>query len=268
MHRLILFIFLGLFSAAQSQELSICSWNLKDFGSAKNETEIYFIANTIKAFDVVAIQEVVASAGGEEAVARLHEALEMLGDSWEYTISEATSSSAYKTERYAFLWKNKRLEKVGDAWLEIKYTLEIDREPYFITFKVKDKKFTLVSFHAITKSKQPETEIKYFKFMPAEYPGLQLIFCGDFNLPQSHSVFNPLKEQGFSPALVGQKTSLRDRCLDDGCLANEYDNFFLQATRFELLDKGVVHFYKSFPDLESARKISDHIPVYVKIRMR
>jgi hypothetical protein len=76
MHRLILFILIGLLASAQSQELSICSWNLKDFGSAKNETEIYFIANTVKGFDVVAIREVVASAVGEEAIIRLYEALE------------------------------------------------------------------------------------------------------------------------------------------------------------------------------------------------
>jgi len=76
MHRLILIILICHLSTARSRELSICSWNLKDFGSAKNETEIYFIANTVKGFDVVAIREVVASAVGEEEIIRLYEALE------------------------------------------------------------------------------------------------------------------------------------------------------------------------------------------------
>ena len=71
----------------------------------------------------------------------------------------------------------------GKAWLETKYNIVIDREPYFATFKFEGKSFTVVNFHAITKSKQPETEIKYFKFLPAEYPDKNLIFCGDFNCP-------------------------------------------------------------------------------------
>jgi endonuclease/exonuclease/phosphatase family metal-dependent hydrolase len=211
---------------------------------------------------------VVALNGGVESIERLQRELARSGESWEYAISEPTSSSAYKVERYAFLWKSRKVEKKGEAWLEKKYNLEIDREPYFITFKVKGKEFTLANFHAITKSRQPETEIKYFKFFPGEYPDHRLIFCGDFNLPQTHSVFNPLKEKGFIPALSGQKTSLRDRCLDDGCLANEYDNFFLQPEKFELVEKGVIHFYRDFTDFEDARKISDHIPVYIEIKIR
>jgi hypothetical protein len=46
----------------------------------------------------------------------------------------------------------------------------------------------------ITKQTKPETEIKYFKFFPGEYPTLNLIFAGDFNCPQSHTVFIPLRK--------------------------------------------------------------------------
>jgi hypothetical protein len=40
---------------------------------------------------------------------------------------------------------------------------------------------------------QPETEIKYFKFFPDEYPTLNLIFVGDFNCPITYG-FNPLRK--------------------------------------------------------------------------
>jgi hypothetical protein len=36
----------------------------------------------------------------------------------DYVISDPTSSSAYKTERYAFIWKT--IKKIGRAWLEKK----------------------------------------------------------------------------------------------------------------------------------------------------
>jgi hypothetical protein len=68
-------------------------------------------------------------------------------------ISDPTFSSAYKTERYAFIWKKSKIKKIGRAWLEQKYNLEIDREHYFCTFEHNKKQFTVVNFHAVTKKK-------------------------------------------------------------------------------------------------------------------
>lgn len=242
--------------------ISMCTWNLKDFGNTKNDSEIKYIAGILMHYDINAIQEVVAISGGTQAVARLVDALNRTGANWDYCISDPTVSSSYKTERYAFIWNKSKIRKIGDAWIEKKYNLEIDREPYFATFSKDGKKFTLVNFHAKTKSKQPETEIKYFKYLPAEYPKLNLIFCGDFNFPESHSVFDPLKAMGYASVLQGQKTTLRDRCLSDGCLASEFDNVFYKKHLFKVIQKGIVHFYKDFPNLETAKGISDHVPVW------
>ena len=257
------------FSSHSENQVSICSWNLKDFGRTKSDAEIEFIANTIKDYDIVLIQEVVAKdPGGAQAVGRLGDALNRKGAKWEYRISDITSGeNSYKRERYAYLWKPSKVKLVGKPWLEIKYTNEIDREPFFATFKQADKSFTLVNFHAITKSKQPETEIKYFKFLPEEYPDLNLIFCGDFNVPQSHTVFNPLKKMGYQSALTGQKTSLKMECISDDCLASEFDNVFYNAGKVSRQSSGVIHFYKSFVDLKQARMISDHVPVYFKFSL-
>ena len=221
-----------------------------------------FIANTVKDFDVIAIQEVVAGYGGPQAVARLHDALSRKGMKWDYSISEPTSSSAYKTERYAYIWKTSKLKKVGEAWLEQRYHLEIDREPYYITLNSNGKDFTLVNFHAITKSMQPETEIKYFKFLPAIYSNHNLIFTGDFNVPQSHTVFNPLRKMGYSPSMVGQNTSLKKTCIESDCLASELDNFFFVKSRFKTYNSGIIPFYQAFADHNEARLISDHVPIF------
>lgn len=186
--------------------VSVTSWNLENFGKSKTDSVIEFFANTLKDYDVIAIQEVFAGYGGSQAVAKLSDILNRKGTKWDYTVSNPTSSNnSYKIERYAFIWKTSKLTKIGDAWLEKQYSNEIDREPFFATFKSKVKLFTLVTFHAITIAKQPETEIKYFKFLPAEYPNLNLIFCGDFNCLQSHTVFNPLKTMGYKPIFTGQK---------------------------------------------------------------
>jgi len=258
------FCFCHSYSKHTGTNVSICSWNLMDFGKSKSDTAIEFIANTIKDYDIVLIQEVVAKdPGGAQAVGRLGDALNRKGVKWEYRISDPTSGeNSYKSERYAILWKPSKATLIKKPWLEIKYTEEINREPFFATFRSGTKEFTIVDFHAITKSMQPETEIKYFKYLPEEYPDLNLIFGGDFNLSQSHSVFNPLRKMGYLPTLKGEKTSLRQECFNEDCLASEFDNFFFKSNKITNVSSGVIHFYKSFPNIKEARKISDHIPIY------
>lgn len=248
------------------QNISICSWNLRDFGKSKSNFEIQFVAKTIVIFDVVAVQEVVAGPGGPQAIARLADELNRMGSKWDYVISKPTSGSTGSSERYAFLWKTSKVKKIGDSWLSSHYALEIDREPFFCRFKAKDKIFTIVSFHSVTKSKHPESEIKYFKFFPGLYSNDNLIFCGDFNLPQSHTVFNPLRKMGYRSVLVGQKTTLRKKCIQQGCLASEFDNFYYNPSFISIVRSGFVEFYRLFPSLRTARLISDHIPIFAEIK--
>ncbi len=250
--------------------ISVVSWNLLDFGKTKSDEEIEYIAGIVKDFDIVLIQEVVAKdPGGAQAVGRLGDALNRNGTKWEYRISDITSGeNSYKRERYAFLWKPSAVKLVGKPWLEQTYSAEIDREPFYASFSKAGKELTLVNFHAITKSKQPETEIKYFKFLPQTYPDLNLIFCGDFNLPQSHSVFNPLKKMGYEPVFTNQKTSLKKACEQEDCLASAFDNIFFNVSRLQNVSGKVIHFYRSFDDISEARKISDHVPIAVEFTLK
>jgi exonuclease III len=151
--------------------------------------------------------------------------------------------------------------------LEQKYRQEIDREPYMATFSFGTKNFTIATMHAIPTAKNPETELKYLKEIPAAYPGKNLIFCGDFNLSQSNKVFTPLKNLGYPPVLQNQKTSLKRECKAGECLASEYDNIFYDSRQFKTIESGVVHFYKQFATLKEAQAVSDHIPVYLNFSL-
>ncbi len=262
------FLFLLIFTTTLFSQTKILSWNLENFGKSKSNQEITFIANTVKDYDIVAIQEVVAGDGGAQTVAKLADELNRKGAQWDYTISDPTSSSAYKTERYAFLWKTSKVKKIGKAWLEKKYHLKIDREPYYCTFQYGNKQFTVVNFHAITKKMQPETEIKYFKFLPDAYPTLNLIFVGDFNCPQSHTVFFPLKKMGFLSVFVNQKTSLKKECSLTDCLASEFDNIWYDSAKVSLINSEIIPFYQAFDTLKEARTISDHIPITAEIHLK
>lgn len=255
-------------SLANAQKpIAFCSWNLQNFGKSKHDTTISFIAELLKDFDVVALQEVVAGPGGAQAVARLHDALGRKGAKWDYAVSDPTDGDG--KERYAFLWKPSRVKPKGRPFLERFYKDEIDREPYLMTFADKEgKEFTVVSFHAVPKKKQPERELKFLKCLPEMYPGTNMVFTGDFNCPESHTVFNPLKRMGYKPALVGQKTTLKQQCVGGDCLASEYDNFFYHEKGIRMIRAGIVPFHQRYPSTKEARRLSDHLPIFAHFYLR
>ena len=251
-----LFLLSSLLNFAQ---ITISSWNIKDMGKSKSDEVISYMAETLRDFDVVAIQEVVAGPGGAQSVTRLADELNRKGVKWDYAISNPTKSSPYSSERYAYLWKTNKVKVIGKPWLDQNFVNDIEREPHMITISYQGKQLTLVNFHAVPSTKQPEREIKYFKFLPDLYPDKQLVFMGDFNLPDHHTVFNPLKKMGYVHAFIGQKTSLRSKCntkIIDDCLSKSYDHFFFSASHVELLNCDVIYFYEDYTNIKDARKVS------------
>ena len=247
-------------------QVSVCSWNIANLGKSKNDAEIAFMANTLKGYDAIAIVEVVAGPGGEEAVERLAGKLSTsTKQRWGYSVSGiTTSANAGERERYAFIWKIDKLKLVGKPWLEEKFNKKLGREPFLITFKSGEKSFTLAAFHAVPEEKHPEEEIPYLASLVDEYPKLNLIFCGDFNCPQSNeTAFGHLADLGFVSSLKGQKTSMRQKCDGKGtaCLANEFDNFFYKPAKISPGRSEAILFYEKCNSYQEARLISDHVPV-------
>ncbi len=258
---LLLFLF---FCIGGFPQVSLMTWNIQNFGDSKSDAQIALIANIVDDYDIIAIQEIVAGPGGANAVARLADKLNRGKVKWDHILSNPTSGNHTK-ERYAFFWKTSKVRKVGRPWLEEKFGLLIEREPYLCTFTSQGHTFTLVNFHAVPKKMQPETEIKYFKYLPGIYTDLNLIFLGDFNCKPTHSVFVPIQKLGYLPALTQQKTTLKTKCIEQDCLASEYDNIWFNCKSATLKNSGIIHFYKYFTTLKEARKISDHVPVFATL---
>jgi len=261
----LLMMILCLYSYCGQAQLSICSWNLENFGKSKNEEDLIFIGSILRKFDIIAIEEVMAGADGVTAVKRLCRVLDQTGNKWGYSISDPTSSyeNVQQQERYAFLWRKDRVNIEGTAALARKFEREIEREPFIATFSHEKKLFSIAAFHALPKKKQPEKEIKFLRDFHELDQEVPVIFVGDFNCPQSHTVFLPLKNKGWIHALEHQKTTLKQLCKDGACLASEYDNIFYPAEKIKLEEAGIIPFYHSFgDDMRKARKLSDHVPVY------
>lgn len=262
---ILLLIFFITCTASAQQKINIATWNVQHFGGSKHDSTVAFIAETIRPFDVIALQEVV----GKTGPAAIHRLINTLNkgqrdNPWKASVSAITTGTPSESDRYAFIWNTSMVNVSGTPKLETSFADKIVREPYTATFTAAGKNFTIVNFHAVPKTREPEREIKYLKEFPARYAGHRLIFLGDFNVPQTNTVFNPLKAAGYRPAIRKQKTSLKMKCAGTDCLASEYDNIFYHPLQLKYHRSGIIHFYKAFVDMPTARKVSDHVPVYLE----
>ncbi len=246
----------------------IATWNLYNMGRTKNDEEIAFMAQQLRDFDVVALQEVVTSPPGAQAVAQLDAELDRTGFAWDYRLSDPTTGDG--TERYAFLWKPSRVRLVGQAWLEASLADPIDREPYLARFehRASGQQMLIANFHAVPRSKDPEREIALLDDLHRRYASDPLILLGDFNLDEDDDAWNELRALGYAHVLNDQPTSLRRKRRDgpNGHLANEYDNIFYESAPLRSHRAGIVDFTTSFETLRDARRISDHLPVYMDVQ--
>jgi endonuclease/exonuclease/phosphatase family metal-dependent hydrolase len=246
----------------------VVTWNLYNFGQSKNDSEIAFIAETLRDADVVAVQEVSTGPAGAQAVARLDAELDRKGFSWDYRVSDPTTGDG--SERYAFLWKPSRLRLVGTPWLEESLAGPIDREPFCARFEHRKtgRTFLVASLHAVPTSKDPEREIALLDRLHRHYESDHLVILGDFNLDEDDEAFRALTSLGYAPVLDDQKTSLRRKRKSGpmGHLASEYDNVFVETGPLRVTSTGVVDFTGSFSTLKDARDISDHLPVYADVQ--
>lgn len=258
---LLCFITSQLSAQVDTTFLNICSWNIQNFGKSKSPSEIEYICQKIKNFDLIAVQEVSTSDWGAKAIALLDDYLDRTGCDWDYIISNPTTGDG--SERYAFLFKKHRVNLVSFN-LVTKLSSSINREPFLATFKFLGVNYDLYNLHLVPTAKFPQNEVKllsqYF-----ENINTKSIIMGDFNLSSNHISFDNLKLK-YQTGLVNQKTSLKMKISVDGEILNlPYDNFFI-SRNLQYKNCSVILFFKDFKSLEEARKISDHCPIRISIK--
>ncbi|GLR15877.1 endonuclease/exonuclease/phosphatase family protein [Portibacter lacus] len=269
-----LIVFVSLSISIFGQSLKIVSWNLKDFGQSRDDVEIELIAKEIRNADIVAIQEVVAKhPGGAQAVARLADQLNRTGAKWDYRISDPTqSSSPYKSERYAFLWKTSKVTITGGAPKLISSLSSIvEREPFLIQFKTKSKEvITLLNYHSCTHTKfYPErAEIKAISNWLLNQTFHNVIWCGDMNLVIDDIAFEKILSSGYTSVLSGQKTSLKMKCTEGNYLSRAEDNVLYNLSTLNYKGGKVLDFV-SKGDCEDVTwkrtSYSDHLSIEIEV---
>ena len=271
MKRIIIFLSVSLVSLCLwSQSFTLVSWNIQDLGRTKSEAELDEMAQILRDYDLVAIQEVVAKdPAGAQAVAKLADRLNRMGAKWDYAISDPTQSpSSYISERYAYLWKTSRLRAINRPRLDTKLAQQCDREPYLGYFEVKKsgQRFHLVNFHARRYDQQPELEIQHFTAYLDRFEGSAFIIMGDFNLDEAHPVWEPFYQRGFNAALFQMPTTLKRKCNRQGEYFNyAIDNIYFPTQYFQKQNSGRIDIAGGCDQVEAARSLSDHVPVFLEL---
>lgn len=264
---LILFLFLSYTTFSQQNDFNLISWNIQDFGKTKSSKELDEIADIIKEADIVAIQEVVAGYGGAQAVAKLSDILNRKGAQWDYVISDPTNSSKYVTERYAVVWKTKHIKIKNRGKLITELDTLVDREPFLIDFYITDKKLSLINFHSRPHNKNPEDEIKALTQYIINSDSSPLVLAGDFNVNEAKPVFDSIKTNGYTAAITNQKTTLKKACDGFEYRNHPIDNVFYSSSLLKT-ESGVLDFVRTCDNLEKARKLSDHLPVFLRFELK
>jgi endonuclease/exonuclease/phosphatase family metal-dependent hydrolase len=244
------------------------SWNLENFGRSKTDAALQLMVQVLRDADIVAIQEV--NAGNEFGVGKVGEMVDMLkntGADWDYIVSDPTLPHSLSTERYAYLLKKSTTKfSRRDGYLVEELRYSIEREPYMLRVRTKDdKEIALFTMHAVPTAKHPLREVQTINGSSVISSQQVAIFSGDFNLgwKDTDPVFLPMGYSGH----IRERTSLKSKFQGNGYLSHQYDNIYTKGLK--VCASGVIDFVQDHfspvteASLQQARKVSDHLPVYI-----
>ena len=129
--------------------LLLATWNIREFGANRRTESLYYIAEIISRFDLIALQEVAADKKGLENV------MSILGKNWEYIATDSTEGSEGGWECMAFLYDTHKVSfknLAGEIVLEKKKLIDdmqFARTPFCVSFQAGWFKFNLTTVHII-----------------------------------------------------------------------------------------------------------------------
>jgi endonuclease/exonuclease/phosphatase family metal-dependent hydrolase len=194
--------------------LLLATWNIRDFDSNKFghgpriPESLYYIAEIISAFDLVAVQEV------SRDLRALRKVVDILGPDWTYFVNDVTDGSAGNNERTAFVYdKNKILFRniVGEIVLPENQLIgerrQFSRTPFFVSFQAGWFKFNLCTAHlyfgsdsgeALERRIQEIDRLADIASKRGDAEGENYILLGDFNIVSpDHRTMEALTRHGF-----------------------------------------------------------------------
>jgi endonuclease/exonuclease/phosphatase family metal-dependent hydrolase len=275
------------------RNLIIATWNLRSFGEVyerweenegspkRNLRAMAYIAEVIKRFDVVAVQEVKSDT---TAIRMLVE--DFLGPDWGLIMSDVCAGSKGNAERLAAVYDKRRVQPSGLAGEivlppspEGDPAEQFDRTPYIVGFQSRTERFALLTTH-IRYGDSPTDRVGELKSLAA-YTAKEmrrgakkgseennLIVLGDFNIDERGD--NPLF-QAFTATGLVVPASLRNVKSTCGTKPKHYDQIAWFMGDLDLLTSergGAIDFagaiYQELSLSQMSFRVSDHLPLWVE----
>lgn len=269
--------------------LLIATWNIRSFGAVfpsfdenpgspkRNLRGLAHIAEVVRRFDVVAVQEVRHELNGIRML------LSWLGPDWGLILSDVTRGAAGNYERLSFLYDRRRVQPSGLAGELVIPPLEsgdpsrqFARTPYAVSFRAADEEFILITLHVlygdVPASREPE--LRAIADWMANWGSDQrryhhdLIVLGDFNIDRTGDPrFEAFTSRGLNvpEAIRGVRTNIF------AANAKHYDQiaWFMGQIEMEYTGRaGTIDFADAvFPELTNRAKsyrVSDHLPLWAE----
>lgn len=280
--------------------LLVGTWNVRGFDrvrpvwrSRKGESPIRDLSNVaciaeiVRRFDVVAVQEVRRSAAAFLAMMRA------LGSSWAYLVTDVTAGDPGNSERLAFVYDTTRVRPSGLA-SELVMAAEragiadgamarqFARTPYAVSFERGPRRFTLVTLHVLY-GKKPADRVGELEDIAQwlagwsaskDVWGENLLALGDFNIDRRG---DPLHRAFTSTGLrAPDALNFVPRTIFDDPLAKpDHTNFYDQIAWFPegrtpmtipFVNAGMFDFTDGLvpadTDQQLSARISDHFPLW------
>ena len=241
-----------------NESVTIASFNIQVFGQSKlgKDSVMARIVRIIRNFDGVAIQEIRSAA--QDVLPRL---VDMLGDDWDFTISERLGRTSSK-EQYGFVYRTDRIQ-VTDTEQIADPEDNLHREPFVVYCKAGEFDFSLINIHTDPDEVPEEINVLDDILVDCIAKESDAILLGDLNAAPSQ--FDEL-------SLVPNVSWI----INDGTWTNvadnkTYDNMVFSSANLSeyIAGSGAVYNFKTIMGLsqEDAKAVSDHYPVYAEFRI-
>jgi endonuclease/exonuclease/phosphatase family metal-dependent hydrolase len=147
-----------------TQSMLLATWNLREFGRNQKcgirlPESLLYIAEIISHFDLVAIQEVNQNMGD------LKRLMELLGDWWEYIVTDVTPGRSGNEERIAFIYDGRKVRfdhLAGEVVLAPKArpVRQPARSPFICAFRTGWRRIALCSVHIYYGTSKPNDKTR------------------------------------------------------------------------------------------------------------
>ena len=241
-----------------ASSLLLATWNIRAFSkNSRTKESLYYIAEILSRFDLVAIQEVKSSQGELERV------MAILGRNWDYIATDVTEGGPGNGECIAFLYDTNKVSfknMAGEIVLpkdKLIDELQFARTPFCVSYQAGWFKFNIATVHIVygednkagkEKRRKEIAALTEFLAKRADDEETNYVVLGDFNIPKvGDEMMKALEANGFHiPGPIKEHpTDLGETKHYDQIAFNLHMNDTMQIFDEKVQHSGAFNFTKS-----------------------